>query len=433
MTSPSQRGPSRLPAAYFAFSHLCLALAFVLLAVFSHKAAGFFYHPWMMVPVHLVTLGWLSASILGALYIIAPMALRSRLAEGRTDWAALIAFVCGLGGMLAHFWINSYGGMLWSACGVIFAFGWVGWRTVTALGKAKVALGVKLHLILAFVNVLGVAFLGVMMAFAKLGFPLWGLPLSNVYAHFHLAVLGWLLMMILGVAYRLLPMLIPTAIPHGVLPIASAVLLEVGTLCVVGGLVFAQPWLKIGSLFVVAAVASFAAVVGWMLRHRRPRAKGLPRLDLGLLHVAQAMVYLLVTLGLGLSFVFAPWDEVAQLRWIPVYAVCGLLGCAAQMILGVGGRLFPLYAWLTAFAESDFAQPPASPHGLTLRWLQASVLGLWTLGVPALAVGFLMQRPDWIVGASILLASAAVGSMTNVLRAARRARESIREALAEAE
>jgi hypothetical protein len=32
--------------------------------------AGFFYHSWMVAIVHLITLGWITCSILGAIYIV---------------------------------------------------------------------------------------------------------------------------------------------------------------------------------------------------------------------------------------------------------------------------------------------------------------------------------------------------------------------------
>lgn len=421
-SSATGRGPSRLPMAYFAFSHLALISAFLCLAVFPQSAMGFFYHPWMMVPVHLVTLGWISASIFGALYMIAPMALRCRLREGRIDKVALWAHICGLGGMLAHFWIDSYGGMLWSACGVVFAMMVVGWRTLAASRGAKVALGVKLHLAFAFFNFLGVAILGGIMAFAKLGWGLLGAPLSNVYAHFHLAALGWVLMMIFGVAYRLLPMWLPAAMPRGLGPVLSALLLQVGTLGVFLSLLLDRPWLKASSWVVLGAVGTFAASLVWMLRHRKPRARGLEGLDFSLLHAAQAMLYLLLALGLGLSFVFLPGDEVDRLVWIPVYAILGLLGCAAQMIFGMAVRLFPLYAWLLALAEVDFEVPPASPHGFPQRGLQVAVFVLWTLGVPLLALAFLRQSTSLLVPSTLLLAAAGLASLIQFHHILRRAK-----------
>ena len=68
---------------------------------------------------------------------------------------------------------------------------------------------------LAFVNILAAATLGVLIGFDKVYEFLPGFVLSNVFAHAHLAAIGWASMMVVGVAYRLLPMVLPAAMPAG--------------------------------------------------------------------------------------------------------------------------------------------------------------------------------------------------------------------------
>ena len=70
------RLPDRwLPVLYFSFAHASLAAAFALTLWDPRGVAGFYYHPKLIAGVHLVTLGWISGSILGAIYMISPMAL----------------------------------------------------------------------------------------------------------------------------------------------------------------------------------------------------------------------------------------------------------------------------------------------------------------------------------------------------------------------
>ena len=428
MAAATTRRPSRLPIFYFSFAHLALMLACVLVAWDPQAVLGFFYHPWMMVPVHLVTLGWLSASIVGGLYMVAPMALRTRLAESRADVFACVAYVLGLWGMVAHFWIDSYGGMVWSVLWLVYVFVLVGWRAWVALRTARVPLGVKLHVTLAFANLLGVATLGIIMGFVKVGWMALGTPLSNVAAHFHLAAVGWILMMIVGMAYRLLPMVLPSAMPPDGFPLASAVLLELGALGLASSWLLGWPPKGVAGLTVTLGVGVFVAAVVWMLRHRRPRSKGLPKVDAGLLQVAQGFFYLLVALGLGFYFVFGSWDEVTRLDWVPVYGVVILLGFGAQLILGMGARLFPLYGWLLAMAASEDGTPPSPPHGLTWAALRWWTLLAWTVGVPLLAWAFLRQQPQALTVAACLLGSAVLASGVNFGRALREGKASVARA-----
>ena len=89
---------------------------------------------------------------------------------------------------------------------------------------------------------------------------------------------------------------------------ASAGLLQAGASGLVLSWLTEWPLRMVSCVLVLAGVGIFLGQVVWMLRHRRRRAKGLPAVDVGMLHVAQGMVYLLLALGLGLSFVFGNWD-----------------------------------------------------------------------------------------------------------------------------
>jgi cbb3-type cytochrome oxidase subunit 1 len=88
-----------------------LALAFVFAACSPHAVAGFFYHSWLVGLVHLVTLGWITFSIFGVVYIAGPLGLRIEMPERRLDLVAYGFAVVGLIGMVGHFWIQEYGGM----------------------------------------------------------------------------------------------------------------------------------------------------------------------------------------------------------------------------------------------------------------------------------------------------------------------------------
>ena len=87
-----------LPLLYFAFAHFCLALAFAALVVSPGLPAGFFHHPRMVALVHLVTLGWITSSILGAFYIVGPLALRMPLPAGPLDRLAFAGYAGGVAG-----------------------------------------------------------------------------------------------------------------------------------------------------------------------------------------------------------------------------------------------------------------------------------------------------------------------------------------------
>lgn len=401
--------PSRWPLWYFGFAHICLATAGGFVALQPQLFFGSVYHPQAMVPVHLVTLGWITSSILGALYLIAPMALRIRLRPSRLDGLAYVFHVLGVVGMVSHFWIYEYSGMAWSGLMVAIAVVVVAGRVLPELFRARVAAAVKLCIALAFANFLGAYLLGTLAGLGKLGVAVPGHQLTTVWSHAHLAALGWATMMVFGAALRLLPMLLPAAMPGGSSPVVAALVFEAGVLGVVAGLFFARPTvLATAALLTTAGIALFLRHLLWMLRHRKPPARGLTRPRLPLAHLAQCGVYLLAATVLGLSLAIFDPGPLLRSRLMPVYGVCGLLGFLAQMVVGVAARLWPLYAWQRAFVASGYRQPPEPPHDLVdlrLRWI---VLIGWSGAVPLLLLGLATHTVAAVEAACLLLVAAVV-------------------------
>lgn len=385
MSSPAAPPPPRaLPLVYFAAGHVALALALLIPALRPESVAGFFLHPRMLVVVHLVTLGWITTSILGATYIVGTMALRMPLRATKLDWAVCFATIAGASGVASHFLLESYSGVAWSGGLLVVAFVAVTVRILRALAAAKGPLAVRVHVGLAYGNLCLAAVLGTLVAINRLGTILPGNHLPSVFGHAHLAFLGWGTLMVVGVGYRLLPMYLPAAPPAGVRVWATAVLLETGVLGLAASFFLFPAAAPAFAATTAAGIAVFLRNVALMLRDRRPAPPKMRRPDLGMLHTLQAVFYLLLATGLGL---FLAFDPVTRPDWIMVYGVFGLLGFLGQVILGIGMRLLPMFSWIESWTGSGFKELPTSPHDMPARPLQYASLALWTVGVPVLAYG----------------------------------------------
>lgn len=412
MDLQTRKPPRTLPVVYFAFAHAALLTAFFLVATRPYAIAGFFYHPRMFAVVHLVTLGWLTATILGAIYVVAPMALRTALPAGRLDAAACGAYVLGVIGVIAHFWMEGYGGVAAAGLLALPALVIVAVRTWRALGRGGAPRPVRWHIGLAFLNLLLAAGFGIALAINKQSSFLAGNQLRNVFAHVHVAGVGWATMLFCGVGYRFLAMLFPAA-PPGDRPVwISLVLFETGVLGLAVTLPMQTRWAGLFASVTAAAIVFFLGVVLRMLRNPRPPPAKLRRPDLGVVQTLVGLVYLALATGVGLFLVFSPeW----QLPWIMVYGVCGLVGFLAQVVLGVGLRLFPAFAFTEAHIAKMFggqatASRASSPFELGRRPLQLAGLVFWIPGVPLLALGLALDHESLLVagGWTLLLGTLAI-------------------------
>lgn len=418
--TPTRRAPARLlPLLYFGSAHLALALACLFAACWPQSVAGFFYHPWLIGLVHLVTLGWITFSILGAMYVVGPLALRMEMPARSLDYVACGCAVGGLIGMVGHFWIQQYAGMAWSAGAVTIGVLYMTIRIIASARAARVQPAVKCHIMLACLNLWLAASIGLLIAIDKVAHVLPGFVLTNVFAHAHLAALGWATMMVVGVGYQLLPMTFPSKVPSGRSVYASAILLETGVLGLSTTLFIRSRWSILFGVEIAVALVVFAAHVAWMRQRPVPKPAGAHRIEFGILHAASAALNLGAATAIGLVLLIEPVSAVS-LRAAAAYGVFGLIGFLAQMVVAMEARLLPMVTWIWAYAANGYREPPPSPHSMRNRLLQALVFTGWTIGVPALAAGMFVVSPQLVrIGAWALFAGVTIATIDNALFIAR--------------
>jgi hypothetical protein len=384
----------RAPLLYFGFAHVCLLAAMATLALRAAELGGFYYHPRLIAVVHLVTLGFITSAILGALYLVCPLAFRLPLPEGRADLAAALSWMLGVSGIASHFWLESYNGMAWSGALALATPLWLGGRVLAGLRRAPVPLEARLPVALALLNLYLAGALGVLLGIHK-HHPLVAIPqLDAVHAHVHLAGVGFVTLMIVGVGYRMLPMVLPAAMPTGPVALASGLVLEAGALGLALAFLAAKPLLVPAALVALAGLALFFSRVAFMLRHLRPAPAARPRPDWAVLHALTAMACLAISAVTGLALALLRQSD-ATLRLAFVYGVFALLGFFCQLVIGVEARLVPLAAWLQGFAAGGYRDLPASVHGAWPQAAGAATFALWTAGVPSLAFGLALDRTAW--------------------------------------
>jgi hypothetical protein len=227
-------------------------------------------------------------------------------------------------------------------------------------------------------------------------------------------------MMVVGLSYRLIPMILPAAMPSGRALAASAVFMEAGVIVLTITLLAGADVVWAGALLILLGLVSFVTQIRRTVRHRLPRPPALPQRDWSAWQAHASFLWLLVAAGLGAALSVGVADEHRlTLMWI--YGVSGLVGFLAQIVTGMQGRLVPLYAWYRAFARKG-APPERAANALPSSQFAGSIFGCWTVGVPLLAWGLPTQDHLLIrLGAMALATGVVIGAvyMIRMLRAAK--------------
>lgn len=275
-------------------SHFAAALVFWvvgaagLVAVAPDLAAGLYPLPRVVAVTHLFTLGWITTSILGALYQFLPVALGTQIRWERTALVSGTVYVAGLGVFAAGMFRGAAGLRLSGA--VLFGSALLAFvlNLLFTLRRARVRdltwwslAGASLFL--ASTVILGVA-LAVNLATGVLG----GSRGLATAVHVHLALFGWVLLVMIGVGRHLLPMFL---LSHGApaapgrWAIAGVGLGSAGLLVLHHAPPLFSQWLP--GLALAIGAAAFLLQSAAYYRHRRK-----PRLDAGMQLAAAGLVLL---------------------------------------------------------------------------------------------------------------------------------------------
>jgi hypothetical protein len=399
-----QRAPDALlPLAYLAAAALAFVGAAVALPWLAVELSGHYYHPRVLALTHTVTLGWITLAIMGASYQLIPIVLKRPIWSERLARWQLGALVVGVVGMVAHFALGEWSGLVWAAALVALA------TTAHVVNMAATLRGLRDWTFLARCVVIALAGISLTMVFGvALGANhlrpfLPGDFYARLHAHVHLALLGWIMPMILGVAERAYPMFIVMPGPGRANMRVQFWGISAGTTAVVLGLLVSASLVLAGSIVVAAALA---AHVGWLALavHMRKRAA----LDWALRMVLAGATLAAPAMALG---VLLAADLVSGPRWALAYAVLAL-GWVSLTIAGMMLKIVPFLVWYRAYAGRVGAEPVPALAQLGCPAAEATAFVGLTGGVVVLAVAVWLGEPAAIRFAGALLAAGALAFAT---------------------
>src|SRR5262245_38048085 len=119
MIGPSPRPGSApsvsVPLSYLAVASMALIVAALGVVWLAHALAGHYYHPRVIALTHTVTLGWITLTIMVSSFQIIPIVLERAIWSERLARWQLWILVVSITGMVAHFYIGTWRGLLAAA------------------------------------------------------------------------------------------------------------------------------------------------------------------------------------------------------------------------------------------------------------------------------------------------------------------------------
>jgi hypothetical protein len=383
--SLSQTPPLWVPLRFFLTAPLFLLVAGLALVFAQDDLFATRWRPEMLALTHLLTLGFLSMCMLGAVQQLVPV-----LAGVVLPWPERFSQV--LYGLWTPGTVLLVSGMAW------------GWPWAMPAGAALLGMAVLLFVAICghalwrstsghdTIRAMGLALLGLLGSVALALWLLlqnrWQVPLAHPLTRLHIgwASLVWIAVLIMGVAYQVVPMFQLTSPYPRWLRRALAPM-------VVGALLLWTLWPAAWvSVLPVGLLAGFALTTLWLQHHRRRRVS-----DVTLDFWRIAMLSLLMA---GLAWLF--WLVSPSGRLEVVIGVLFLAGFAIAAVNGMLYKIVPFLIWLHLSNRSlQAGRGPTSVPNMKQIIPQSDARRQWWLFLLALVLLLLVVvtgLPPWPAG-----------------------------------
>lgn len=391
-------GVSRWTMLHLGAAVVALLFALALLGVGYADPIGGLRAPQTLIVVHLVTIGWLSVMMLGALYQFVPVITSTPLYSQRLPLLSFVALVAGLAAMVVGFLALGGATIVHVAClpvgGGLVIVG-------LALGAANIAatlwrarpLGLPARFVacgLGFLLFAGLVGLGFALAFALLDPPAWlvGLLADGLMIHVLGGLGGWVTLTAMGVSYRLLSMFMlapeePRWISHAALYLtAGGLLLFVGA-----GLAAALMQRPVGAFETPGGALALLGAALYLvdIRHLyRVRARRKLELNSIAAGAALALFACVLIASVGAA-AFGALD-----RFGPALGYLFVFGWLSGLGLSQLYKIVPFLTWLEVFGKRMGKGPVPRVQDLVNERRAAPWFGLYftaTLGATGAMVG----------------------------------------------
>jgi hypothetical protein len=376
------------------------AVAFLALSVllfFSADAfAGHYFHPKLLALVHLAALGWGTMVVFGAGYQLLPVVFERSLYSETLALVSFFALTPGVALLVYSFWRFEPGLAMQSGATLVFlATILFMWNVVLTAGDATRYSIQKLFLITASIWLVFTALVGVLLVlnFTRPVFSRDHLAVLRLHAHMGLA--GWFLLLIFGVASKLLPMfLLGKSSREGWLRVAFyGVNAGLVGFLVDGWYNGLQPRVLLYVLLVAAGAAAFFGYVFDVFRNRMRR-----QLDVPMRHALLSFVLL----ALALAVLPAIICEPGQHRLALVYGVLVFLGWITSIILGQTFKTLPFIRWNSTYKQFSGKQKLPMPRDLFRESWLTPQFAFYVVGLTVLVTGLITGSFVLIKLASLL-------------------------------
>lgn len=339
--------PFKVIVKYFIAAAASFVILNFLLVINYTAVNGFHFQPKILALTHIATLGWITMVIFGAMFQLVPVVLEVKLYSEKLAEIQFWIFLIGIIGLVTGFWNFDTGihltasAIILNIAILIFAFNII--VTMTKVKKWNIT-GYYLAAAIFYLITTGIA--GLLLSI-NLGFPFIKIShLQYLNLHAHIAFIGWVSLVIMGVSFKLIPMF---TLAHDYSIKSGTIafwLLNIGLL----GISTVMHYQNLTIYFyisagLIAAGIFFFLIQMYIILKKRLRKKA----DVSIKFSKFAYTLLGITTLFGLLITFTNISNEMNVTLIYGYLI--IFGYISMLIVGQMYKVMPFLVWYNKYSS----------------------------------------------------------------------------------
>lgn len=412
--SPTKTTSHKVVLPFYVYASLSLLAASILLFLGADAFTGHHFHPAILSVTHVMALGWGSMMILGASHQLVPVMIEGKLYSNFLGYTTFVLAAIGIILLVIGFYRFDFGWMARiGSLMILSAFILYFINLAASMAGSKHENVHAVFVLAATLWVLVTMTLGVLLLFNFTSNILSHDSLHYLSLHAHLGIIGWFLLMVMGVGTRLIPMFMISKYNN-----IKRLWWMFGL--VNGGLIlfFVVFIFRLSPLIYYVSIASVIMAIGLFIDfsynafQNRLRKKLEPQLKIsifsGWMMLVPAVLILLILL--------MPSIIQQNEKLILIYGFCIFFGWISAIIFGMTFKTLPFILWNKKFHAKAGAGQTPNPRELFNQPVFKWMLGCYFAGFILFIAGVIFAALILLkVGAALIILTSLLFN-TNVYR-----------------
>jgi hypothetical protein len=401
-SEPTKTTSYKVVLPFYSYAAFAFLVATILLFLSAGDITKHYFHPHTLALTHIMALGWGTMMILGASHQLVPVLIEGKLYSNILAYASFTLAAVGIPLLVCGFYAFDMG--LHTQCGgILIVLAIITYLINLAVSMVK-SKHVNVHTFFVFTAalwLLATATVGLLLLYNFIYLLMPKSSLNYLPLHAHIGIVGWFLLLVMGVGSRLIPMFLISKYNNIRQLWWIYGLINGGLLAFVFIFLYSdsKPLLSIPLLAVAAGIALFVNFCSkaYQLRIRK---KVDEQMKVSLLSVLMMLLPVIFLVIIVILMILSPKENI---NLIITYGFIIFFGWITAIILSMTFKTLPFIVWNKVYHHLAGKGKTPNPKDLfsntVFKWMSV----VYILGFVLFTAGILLHSTFFLQFASALL------------------------------